>query len=145
MSATSSVHLTALERKVSALALRRKGKTYQEIGDTLGISQQRAHAIVKEEMKQLDAELREKREEVRSMELDRLDLLQSGVWEKAVEGDTKAIESVLKIMEKRSKLLDLDAPKKVLGLFGEVTEQETIAKARMLGLTIPEVLENDDV
>ena len=42
------------------------------------------------------------------LELDRLDDLQSKVWPEAMTGDLKAVESVLKIMTTRMKLMGLD-------------------------------------
>jgi hypothetical protein len=35
------------------------------------------------------------------------------VWTKALNGDVRAVDSVLRIMERRAKLLGLDAPTKI--------------------------------
>lgn len=50
----------------------------------------------------------EKREEVLTLEMDRLDALQSALWPAAMEGDTKSVDSVLRVMGHRAKLLGLD-------------------------------------
>jgi len=44
----------------------------------------------------------------RALELERLDELQSAHWPKALDGDTKATEVVLSVIDKRIKLLGLD-------------------------------------
>jgi len=49
----------------------------------------------------------EMRREVVVLELDRLDALQSAVWGMAIGGDLKAVDSVLKIMGHRARLLQL--------------------------------------
>jgi hypothetical protein len=57
--------------------------------------------------------LQEPADEVRQLELLRLDRYLSAIAEKVDSGDLKAIDRALKIMERRSKLLGLDAPQKV--------------------------------
>jgi len=50
-------------------------------------------------------------DELRRIELERLDRLQVIAWKRVtVSADLKAISTVLKIMERRAKLLGLDAP-----------------------------------
>jgi hypothetical protein len=49
-----------------------------------------------------------KKEEVIGTELSRLDALQDAVWPDAMSGDTKAVDSVLKVMNHRAKLLGLE-------------------------------------
>lgn len=48
------------------------------------------------------------REHAFYMEMERLDSMQSAVWDQALAGDQKAIELVLKIIAMRSKLYGLD-------------------------------------
>lgn len=48
------------------------------------------------------------KEEILQLELNRLDALQSAVWGMAMGGDLKAVDSALKIMAHRSKLLKLE-------------------------------------
>jgi glutamate racemase len=42
------------------------------------------------------------------MELERLDSLLNAVWDQAMTGDTKAVDSALKVINARAKLLSLD-------------------------------------
>jgi hypothetical protein len=52
-------------------------------------------------------------EEHRELELDRLDILQRTYWQPAVNGNLRAADYVLRVIDKRAKLLGLDAPLKV--------------------------------
>jgi len=47
-----------------------------------------------------------------AMEVERLDAMLMAVWAKAKKGDVAAVDRVLKIQERRAKLLGLDAPTK---------------------------------
>ena len=47
------------------------------------------------------------------MELERLSALDAAHWDKAMQGNGEATDRVLRIMERRAKLLGLDAPIKV--------------------------------
>ena len=46
------------------------------------------------------------------LELERLDYLQTSLWSEALKGDERKTDRVLKIMERRSKYMGLDAPVK---------------------------------
>jgi hypothetical protein len=52
-------------------------------------------------------------DEHRELELNRLDTLQRTFWKSAVAGNQRAAEFVLRIIEKRAKLLGLEAPLKI--------------------------------
>jgi hypothetical protein len=109
----SPKRVAAAERRTQALGLRKQGKTFAEIGQELGYSEQRAHKVVTEELQRLNAERAEQAAEVTRLELERLDALLAGVWQSAKGGDGPAIDRVLSIMARRAKLLGLDAPSKV--------------------------------
>jgi hypothetical protein len=95
-----------------ALDLRKAGKTYAEIGQVLGVSEQRAHKVVTEELARLNRERVEAATDVCRLELGRLDTLLAGVWEAAKGGDVVAIDRVVKLMERRARLAGLDKPVK---------------------------------
>ena len=105
---SSANHLTAAERQRRALELRRSGCTLQEIANELGYAGPSGarRAIETAIEKTLCHEARA----LRVLESERLDRLQHGLWPKAEQGDIKAVEAVLKIMSRRAKLLNLDAP-----------------------------------
>jgi NAD(P)H-dependent flavin oxidoreductase YrpB (nitropropane dioxygenase family) len=82
--------------------------------------------------------LLEKREyesvdEMRKMELERLDKLLlgtggNGVYQQAIKGHLSAIDRVVKIMERRAKLLGLDAPTKVDAKVAGTLKWEDVVK-----------------
>ena len=108
--ATAKTMAVALSRERQALELRMAGKGYQAIGDALGITAPGAADAVRRAIAKLEAETAEKAEEVRRLELDRLDAMLEGLWEKAKDGDPQAIDRVLRIQERRAKYLGIDAP-----------------------------------
>jgi hypothetical protein len=48
--------------------------------------------------------------EIRTLETERLDIAQSAIWGKVLQGDNASITNLLRIMERRAKLLGLDVP-----------------------------------
>jgi len=112
--------------------LRLAGNTYSEIATTAGYSSaSSAHRAVKAE---LDALPRENAEAVRTMELARLDAMLSALDDKIEAGDTKAIGTALRIMDRRAKYLGLDGPIKI------DMRQRIIDEAHRLGLDEAEML-----
>ena len=112
-SKTSERRLAATERTLAALELRKSGATYQQIATKLGYkSSAGAYGAVK---RALRAVIREPAEDVRELELARLDALLEVAWRKATTGDGSlyAIDRALEIMRRRAALLGLDAPAEV--------------------------------
>jgi hypothetical protein len=88
---------------------RLEGRTFDEIGKALGVTTGRAHQLVDEA---LEATLREPAEEYRKIEIARLEAMMRGFFPKALKGNKRAIDGVLKIMDRQIKLLGLAAPTK---------------------------------
>jgi DNA-binding CsgD family transcriptional regulator len=107
-----------LDAQQQALELRRAGHGYQAIADRLGCSLSTAHGYIKEAMAEAKAQIDTDASELKAEEISRLDGMLVGLWDAAKMGDYAAVDRVLKIMERRSKLLGLDAPVKV-GLGGD--------------------------
>jgi hypothetical protein len=127
----AGIRVSARLREARAVALRAAGASYRQIGQELGCSENRALRITQ---RALDRMVREPAEQVRQLELARLDML----WVEAmkvlrrrhivvnqgrvvVHPDTrqpleddipvlKAIDTLLRIQERRARLLGLDAP-----------------------------------
>jgi hypothetical protein len=57
--------------------------------------------------------LREPAEQARNLDLKRLDAMTLALWSQARQGNQGAVDRLLRIMERRAKLLGLDAPTKV--------------------------------
>ncbi len=102
--------VAVVDRQVAAVRLRRNGYTYEQIAATLGYAGRGSafkavgaalHAVRSEEV-----------DVYRGLELARLDALQLSLWARAIRGDVRAIDRVLKIMKRRAALLGLDAPKR---------------------------------
>lgn len=100
-------------RRAQALALRRAGVPYATIGEQLGISSKRAREIVNSELDKLAAETKADAERVREMEVLRLDRMLFHLWKRMEDGDLDVIQRILRISERRSRLLGLDAPERI--------------------------------
>jgi hypothetical protein len=99
--------VTSLERKLQALELRKAGASYRTIAERLGYaSASGAHKAVASALK---ATLREPAGEVRTLELERLDAALLAIWRRVQNGDDRAIDRLLRIMERRARMLGLDA------------------------------------
>jgi hypothetical protein len=112
-SKTSERRLEAAEKQRKALELRKAGTPFEVIARELGYrGPSSAYNAV---MSALRKTLQEPADEVRNLELTRLDNLLLKLWHRALAGRYTAIDRVLKILERRAKLLGLDAPVKVEG------------------------------
>jgi len=84
--------------------------------------------------------------ELRQLELERLDMLQLGLWERAISGDPQSISVMLNVLNRRSSLLGLDAPKVTETKITEIqitTWNETIKKfIDIINSVFPEATNN---
>ena len=109
-SRTSGRRLRGAECRARALELRKNGLTYEAIAQELGISLQYAHKTVSQALAALEKANAEEARHVRTLELERLETLFLKAFTRARKGDLGAIDRVLRIMERKAKLLGLDAP-----------------------------------
>ena len=112
-SRTGSIRLKASSRRPQVLELRTEGKSVRQIADELGCSPGTVMADLNHALNQYQESLAEHTEAMVSLELQRLDCLQVGLWELAINGDCASVDRVLKIMDRRAKLLGLDAPTRI--------------------------------
>jgi hypothetical protein len=141
------------ERDARIFKMRQAGTSIQEIARRFGVSSGVVSNAIKRQLEKLNKEAMLAYPEVLRMELERLDNLQQAIWpmtqhrkvrmddgsEVSVEPDMKAIQQVLSIMDRRTKLLGMDHvnvnvqmeanmsnadPVKVT-LAGAITNQET--------------------
>jgi len=110
---TSTAHAVHLDRQIKAIELRRMGKGYVEIATALGIGKSQAHRLVKAGLEETKAQVTADAADLKSEALSRLDGMLAGIWQGARKGNVSDIDRVLKIEERRAKLLGLDAPTKV--------------------------------
>lgn len=110
-SKTHPDYIEAAEKRRKALSLRAQGKTYQQIADEVGWSNRTlACRYVQRELKDVP---KEEATHLRQLEMERLDALTNAVWPLAMTGDTRSIETCLKLMERRAKMIGLDSPSKI--------------------------------
>lgn len=96
------------DKAAQALALRKTGATYDQIAGALGYaSRGAAHRAVQRLLKAHEVE---GVEELRKLEDSRLDEMLFAIYKAARGGDLGAIDRILRIMERRAKLLGLDMP-----------------------------------
>lgn len=121
LSAKKSAQMARLaERRSRVLALRKAGATFREIAATMreeggvsnGFNEATAFVDYQTEMTRLNEANQESAEVVRRLEEMRLDRMLSALDEGVEGGDPTAINAALRIMERRAKLLGLDAPAK---------------------------------
>ena len=105
---TSPRRIAAAERGHMALELRKAGVTYEEIAKRVGYnSKGRCYDAI---MRLLRKTAQEPADEVRRLEINRLDALWLRAYTQVQKGDLGAIDRCLRIMERRARLLGLDAP-----------------------------------
>lgn len=106
----SRIKPETLEREAEVLKLRRGGLTFDLIAKQLGYKHASgAHKAYLSACKRI---VRADVEELRGTELDRLDLAQGALWSRVMRGEVPAVMAVLRIMERRARLLGLDQPVK---------------------------------
>ena len=109
----NKARITATERRREALDLRRSGLSFEQIGERLGITRQAAYKHVSKALDKLAEESSDSADKLRALELERLDKLLLGCYADAATGDLRAVDRALRIIERRAKLLGLDAPSKI--------------------------------
>jgi hypothetical protein len=125
---------TARRRKF-VLEKRRQGYSYPDIAEAAaeefglgrlpdGWDKRYAHKDVTRALRKVQADLEETAQEVRTLELIRLDALYKGVAADAEGGDTHAAGEARKIIKRRCRMLGIDEPEELDVTAG--TDTETI-------------------
>jgi len=110
------------ERDLRMFKMRQAGVAHNEIARRFGVSPAVVSKSINRQLEKLNREAFMAYPEVLRMELERLDALQQAIWpmtqhrkvtlddgsEVSVEPDIKAIQQVLSIMDRRSKLLGME-------------------------------------
>jgi len=99
-----------IDKERAIVELRTEGYVWREIAEIVSMSTAGVYKAYNRAMTRVIAP---SIEEHREMELDRLDILQRTYWQPAVNGNLRAADYVLRVIDKRAKLLGLDAPMKV--------------------------------
>lgn len=134
------------ERDSRILKMRQAGMSVADISKRFGVSTGVIQKAINRQLEKLNRETMLAYPEVLRMELERLDSLQASIWpltqhrkirlddgtETQIEPDLKAIQQVLLIMDRRSKLLGMD--RNNLNIQMDVTTQDAI-KSTLVGET----------
>lgn len=100
------------EKIDQALELRKAGASFKAIGEALGgITKQAAFKLVEAGLQELNAQCAAGAEELRRLELERLDGMELALWKQ--RSNPRVADTLLRIAERRAKLLGLDAPGKL--------------------------------
>lgn len=108
---TSLAMLNAAAKQAQALELRKAGHSFEQIAAKLGYAN--GGGAYKAVEAGLRATLQEPADELRQLEITRLDTMLSALWPKVKRGEHGAIDRALKVGERRAALVGLDAPKKI--------------------------------
>lgn len=109
MPASKAQRAATAERRTRAIAMRLAGADWDTVASQLGYSGR--DAACKDVTRAMEAGLAKQTHNaglLRHQELLRLDRLQRGLWTRAVAGDHKCADTVLRIIQTRVKLLGLD-------------------------------------
>jgi DNA-binding CsgD family transcriptional regulator len=101
------------ERRVKVLELAKAGASFRQIARALNVSHETARKDLAAVMDALKQEQIAGAEELRAMELERLNMAMAGIAQRVRQGDLGAIDRWIKLCESRRKLLGLDAATKV--------------------------------
>jgi len=100
-----------VDKEIKVLELRRAGLTWQRIAEETGYADHTgAYAAYKRAIKRT---MQQPADELREAELDRIDSLQLALWPKAMQGDNASVNTIVRLMERRARLLGLDLPIKI--------------------------------
>lgn len=128
------VILQNLNKTLKAMELRLAGFSYADISEQLGYKS-RVGAF-KAVQRALKATLREPTDDVRELELGRLDVMLRSIWEKVEGGQLAAIDRAIKIVERRARMLGLDTAQKFEFNFERMSDAEL---AEYITRTITEI------
>lgn len=103
--------IDARKREVRVFELRIQGFTFEQIASEVGY--QGASGAWQAYKRVRETLIFESVEDARQLELMRLDEMMFALWGRAIGGDLPAASCVLKIMDRRAKLLGLDKPEKI--------------------------------
>jgi hypothetical protein len=138
--ATKAQRAATAQRRTQAIALRLAGVDYQSIADQLGYASRGAACTdIQRALEQALVEQARDAEVLRQQELLRLDRIQAGVWKNALAGDPRSAEVALKVVDRRCKLLGLDAPARLELITMGAIEAAIADLERQLGEGAPPV------
>jgi hypothetical protein len=137
-SKTAPAQIKTDERRTAITRARAQGKSYAELARQFGLSVRRIRDILGEEFKRLSTERNAAAVEAFQRTMERLDDLLEAVWGDALQGDPKAVQAALSVIDRQARLHGLvgtgnsDAPVTSQVNHFYLLEQ----RARDLGVTV---------
>lgn len=136
------------ERDLRVFKMRQAGVSSQEIARRFDISTGAVNHAVRRQLEKMNKEALLAYPEVLRMELERLDNLQAAIWpmtqhrrvkmddgtEVAIEPDMKAVQQVLMIIDRRTKLLGMELSSSGTNVNIDIRNSETTINATMAGV-----------
>ena len=108
MAKHSKLKPETIEKEAKVLELRRGGLTFDLIAQRLGYAS--ASGAYKAYQNACNRIVYDDVVETRRVEMDRLDIAQAAIWGNVVQGEVPSVIALIRIMERRAKLLGLDMP-----------------------------------
>jgi len=128
------------QKKMQIMQLRVAGWAIWQIAEHLKLEANSIHNHIFDQLASWRDMTQEMSNELRELELQRLDEFLRALWPKIQQGNAKSIETALKVSERRAKLLGLDSPdRKEITLDATVqtlNHTELVSEYSRLGLTI---------
>ena len=131
---TRPSQIKALEMRAEAVKLRKMGFGYPQIADRVGYnSRQAAHQAVTTALAEIREHTAESADDLRTLEAERLDQLwQIAMTEAITNRDMRAIDTALRIQDRRAKLFGLDKADERMAAAIEANAEASMAQARVL-------------
>jgi len=117
---TSKAKARKLENQEKALQFRIAGLSYSKIAGQIGCSKSQAHNYVVDALKESTSRIASNADDLRTLELERLDRLIAALWTKSIGASPSHVQQLLKVMEDRRKLAGIAPAPEV---FGEVVTE----------------------
>ena len=110
MPQSAAARVATAARRVRCVELAATGMTYAQIAADVGFANK--SSARKAVLAALASREVEAVEDLRRLEVTRLDALQAAAWEDALTGDVGAIDRILRIIDRRMMLMGLNGPRR---------------------------------
>lgn len=136
-----STSLKRFELSACVVQLRKAGWSFRQIATALKLPEKKTRQIFLRALAKQGKVWAESSRELFFLELERLEEIHRALYPKAMSGDTRAIEQLIRVSERRARLCGWDAPTKIQQqtdiTLAALSEPELLLQARELGLHLP--------
>lgn len=138
--------LTTRQKKLEVLELYKAGWSYKQISVRFKVKPHTVKRWISEELDYYRQRCRESTEELVQIMSMQFDEMIKSFWELAMKHKNfKAAEILIKVWERKAKLLGLDAPEKQVRVDlvsqNDMSEQELLEEAKRLGFPVGEMIQ----